>query len=82
MDSDCPRSPLIVEAEHNKRFTMKLTEQSEIKLETGCRSSAGRRQRRMSQASWWFGQMRRAVDKACPGESSPERRVEQRVMSL
>jgi hypothetical protein len=61
---------------------MKLTEQSELKVETaGCRP-VSRRQRRVSQASWWFGQMRRAVEHACPGEAAPERRVEQRVLPL
>ncbi|HEY1172061.1 MAG TPA: hypothetical protein VGH19_11875 [Verrucomicrobiae bacterium] len=44
---------------------MKLTEQSELKLETGCRP-VSRRYRKVSQANWWFGQMRRAVEQACP----------------
>jgi len=60
---------------------MKLTAQSELKVSNGCRP-VSRRQRRVSQASWWFGQMRRAVEHACPGEGAPERRVEQRVLPL
>lgn len=60
---------------------MKLTEQSELKMETGCKP-ASRRYRKISQANWWFGQMRRAVDHANPGESAPSRRVVQRVLPL
>ncbi len=52
---------------------MKLTEQSEMKMETGCRP-VSRRYRRVSQASWWFGQMRRAVEQACPGGNQKEER--------
>jgi hypothetical protein len=60
---------------------MKLTEQSELKMEKVCRP-ASRRYRRISQASWWFGQMHRAVEKACPGDMPPTHRVEQRVLPL
>ncbi|HEY1174379.1 MAG TPA: hypothetical protein VGH19_23640 [Verrucomicrobiae bacterium] len=59
---------------------MKLSEQSELKMEVGCRP-VSRRNRKISQASWWFGQMRRAVEQACPSEVS-KARVEQRVMPL
>jgi hypothetical protein len=65
-----------------KRITMKLTEQSELKMETaGCRP-VSRRYRRISQANWWFGQMRRAVEQACPSETGPARRGEQKVLPL
>jgi hypothetical protein len=64
-----------------KRFTMKLTAQSEMKMETGCRP-AGRRHRRVSQASWWFGQMRRAAEHASPAETGTGQRVEQRALLL
>jgi hypothetical protein len=61
---------------------MKLTEQSELKMETaGCRP-VSRRYRRISQANWWFGQMRRAVEQACPSEGTESRRREQRVLPL
>ena len=60
---------------------MKLTEQSELKMETGCRPVA-RRYRRISQSNWWFTQMRRAVNGACPTEQGPERRVVQKVLPL
>jgi len=60
---------------------MKLTAQSEMKMETGCRP-AGRRHRRVSQASWWFGQMRRAVEHASPAETRTDRREEQRALPL
>ncbi|MGV3757245.1 MAG: hypothetical protein ACO1QS_17840 [Verrucomicrobiota bacterium] len=62
---------------------MKLTEQSELKMETaGCRP-VSRRYRRISQANWWFGQMRRAVEHAAPEEVGPTtRRVEQKVLPL
>ena len=60
---------------------MKLTEQSEIKMETECRP-VSRRYRRVSQASWWFGQMRRAADHASPGEMGQTRRMEQGGVAL
>ncbi len=59
---------------------MKLTEQSELKMETGCRP-VSRRYRRISQANWWFGQMRRAVEHAAPSEAV-RTRVEQKVLPL
>ncbi|MCD6051884.1 MAG: hypothetical protein K0Q55_3293 [Verrucomicrobia bacterium] len=59
---------------------MKLTEQSEMKVGTGCQP-VSRRYRRISQANWWFGQMRRAVEQACPSEVTRVR-VEQRVLPL
>jgi hypothetical protein len=59
---------------------MKLTEQSELKMETGCRP-VSRRYRRVSQANWWFGQMRRAVEHATPSEPA-RARVEQRALRL
>jgi len=60
---------------------MKLTEQSELKMEASCRP-ANRRYRRISQASWWFGQMHRAVEKACPSDTPASRRVEQPMLPL
>ncbi len=60
---------------------MKLREQSELKLETGCRP-VSRRYRRVSQANWWFGQMRRAVEQACPSEGRESRQGEQKVWPL
>jgi hypothetical protein len=59
---------------------MKLTEQSELKMETGCRP-VSRRYRKISQANWWFGQMRRAVEQACPSEE-PVKMARQRVLPL
>jgi hypothetical protein len=71
---------------------MKLTEQSELKMESRshrrayeCSTTSRERKaslQRVSQASWWFGQMRRAVEHACPAERRPARRVEQRVLPL
>lgn len=60
---------------------MKLTEQSELKMETECRPVA-RRYRRISQANWWFAQMRRAANGACPTEPDGERRSVQRRLPL
>jgi hypothetical protein len=59
---------------------MKLTEQSELKMETNCRS-ASRSYRKISQANWWFGQMHRAVERACPSEE-PVKVARQRVLPL
>ncbi len=59
---------------------MKLTEQSEMKVETGCQP-VSRRYRRVSQANWWFGQMRGAVEHVAPGEPA-RARVEQRTLPL
>jgi hypothetical protein len=42
---------------------MKLNEQIEMNIPSTCRATT-RRQRRTASASWWFSQMRRAVDGA------------------
>jgi len=69
---------------------MKLTEQSEMKSRLHrrayeCATASRARKaslRRVSQASWWFGQMRRAADHASPGETSQARRSEQGGLAL
>lgn len=48
-------------AQMNERHDMKLSNQIEMSMNTKCRPLV-RRQRRLSRASWWFAQMRRAVD--------------------
>ncbi|MCD6051218.1 MAG: hypothetical protein K0Q55_2621 [Verrucomicrobia bacterium] len=67
---------------------MKLIEQSELSrlhrraYECSAASREGKaRSSRSSQANWWFGQMRRAVEQACPTEE-PKRQVEQRALPL
>ena len=86
MDSGCPTPLRIVDAE---RFIMKLTEQSELKsrlhrraYECSTASTAGKaRSLRIARANWWVGQMRRAVEQACPSEVN-RTRVEQRTLPL
>ncbi len=58
---------------------MKLTEQSELSrlhrraYECSAASREGKaRSQRISRANWWFGQMRRAVEQACPGTNQKE----------
>jgi len=52
---------------------MKLNEQSELNIQSTCRPTT-RRQRRTASATWWFSQMRRAVDGAgaCGTESGSQ----------
>ena len=49
----------------------------------GGRSAAwNRRERRAQRAQWWFGQMRRVVDRARAWQSSPPARPEQVYLTL
>lgn len=45
---------------NNKGIDMKLNEQMELGINRGC--VGARRPRRSTSATWWFSQMRRAVD--------------------
>jgi len=40
-------------------------------------SAAGRRQRRLNRARWWFQRMRQVVDRACDWQPTPMPRPEQ-----
>jgi hypothetical protein len=46
-----------------------------------CRS-AGRRQRRLNRASWWFNRMREVVDHALDWEPLPQARPQQVWLEL
>ena len=59
-------------------------QQLEITLQsaTVCRRSGNYRQRRVSRARWWFGQMRRVVDQAIDWAPAPVVRSEQSNLPL
>jgi hypothetical protein len=58
-------------------------QQLEITLQApACRRPGNYRQRRVSRARWWFGQMRRVVDQAIEGAPSPAIRPEQTKLTL
>ena len=66
-----------------QKDTAMNNQQLEISLQaTACRRSGNYRQRRVSRARWWFGQMRRVVDQAIDWAPAPVVSSEQSKLPL
>ena len=66
-----------------QKDTTMNNQQLEITLQaTACRRPGNYRQRRVSRARWWFGQMRRVVDQAIDWAPAPAARPEQSDLRL